>query len=60
MASLPDNVKLLTTTGIDGSEVDHVIIDNGDGSSTVMFKSVWDAQQELAQTATPYEGKIAE
>lgn len=43
------NIEILTATDIKGNEVEHVIIDNGDGSFTSMLKSTWDEQQKAAE-----------
>ena len=46
-----DNVTFIKVAGVDGAEVEHAIIDNGDGSFTSMLKSTYEAQQ--AQQSTP-------
>ena len=46
-----DNVSFIRVTGIDGAEVEHAIIDRGNGEFTSMPKSVYDemiANQEQA------------
>ena len=46
-----DNVSFIRVTGIDGAEVEHAIIDRGNGEFTSMPKSVYDemiAKQEQA------------
>jgi hypothetical protein len=44
-----DNVKFIKVTGIDGVEVEHAIIDRGNGEFTSMTKAHYEALQE--QTA---------
>lgn len=39
------NYELITDT----KGVEHIIIDNGDGSFTSMPKAIWDEQQEAAE-----------
>ena len=47
-----DNIKIVINENIiDGAEVEHVIIDRGNGEFTSMPKSVYDEQQ-AAQKAT--------
>jgi hypothetical protein len=46
-----DNVKFITITGQDGVEVEHAIIDRGNGEFTSMPKSTYDAMQ--AEQSTP-------
>jgi len=46
-----DNVTFIKIEGIDGVEVEHAIIDRGNGEFTSMLKSTYDemiAKQELA------------
>jgi hypothetical protein len=45
MTTLPDNVRIIETTNMDGSTTEHVIIDRGNDEYTSMPKEVWDAQQ---------------
>jgi hypothetical protein len=45
-----DNVTFITVEGIDG-EVEHAIIDRGNGEFTSMLKSTYDAMQ--AEKSTP-------
>jgi hypothetical protein len=45
MANLPDNVRVIEVTGMNGSVTEHVIIDRGNDEYTSMPKSVWDAEQ---------------
>lgn len=45
MAKLPDNVKVIEITSMDGQVTEHVIIDRGNDEFTSMLKEVWDAQQ---------------
>jgi hypothetical protein len=40
-----DNVTFYKIAGIDGVEVEHAIIDRGNGEYTSMLKSTYDAQQ---------------
>lgn len=40
-----DNVSFIKVTGIDGVEVEHAIIDRGNGEFTSMLKSTYDAMQ---------------
>jgi hypothetical protein len=42
-----DKVTFITVAGIDGVEVEHAIIDRGNGEFTSMPKSVYDAQQAV-------------
>jgi hypothetical protein len=37
-----DNVTFITITGQDGTEVEHAIIDRGNGEFTSMLKSTYD------------------
>ena len=41
-----DNVTFVTRTNIDGTEVEHAIIDRGNGEFTSMTKATYDAQQK--------------
>jgi hypothetical protein len=41
-----DNIRIIESTSIDGSVIEHVIIDRGNNEFTSMPKSVYDAQQE--------------
>ena len=45
-----DNVTFISITGFDGVEVEHVIIDRGNGEFTSMPKSVYDEQQAYLAT----------
>ena len=45
-----NNVTFITITNSEGIEVEHAIIDNGDGNFTSMTKKTYDAQQ-AAQVA---------
>jgi hypothetical protein len=45
-----DNVTFITVAGIDGGEVEHAIIDRGNGEFTSMLKSTYDEMIE-AQNA---------
>ena len=40
-----NNVTFISVTGIDGIEVEHAIIDRGNGEFTSMLKSTYDEQQ---------------
>lgn len=40
-----ENVEIITRTDLNGNEVEHVIIDRGNGEFTSMPKSVYDEQQ---------------
>ncbi len=46
-----DNVTFIRVTGIDGVEVEHAIIDRGNGEFTSMTKAEYDRQQ--AEQSTP-------
>jgi hypothetical protein len=46
-----DNVTFIKVAGIDGVEVEHAIIDRGNGEFTSMLKSTYDAMQ--AEQSTP-------
>ena len=41
-----DDVTFIKIAGIDGVEVEHAIIDRGDGSFTSMTKAHYEAMQE--------------
>ena len=41
-----DNVTFIKVIGLDGVEVEHAIIDRGNGEFTSMLISTYDAQQE--------------
>jgi hypothetical protein len=45
------NVTFIQVAGIDGVEVEHAIIDRGNGEFTSMLKSTYDAMQ--AEQSTP-------
>jgi hypothetical protein len=45
-----DKVKFIKITGIDGTELEHAIIDRGNGEFTSMLKSTYDAQQAQLTT----------
>ena len=48
-----DNVTFIKVSGIDGVEVEHAIIDRGNGEFTSMRKSVYDEQQaHLTESVT--------
>ena len=40
-----DNVSFIKIAGFDGVEVEHAIIDRGNGEFTSMLKSTYDEQQ---------------
>jgi len=46
-----DNVKFITATEIDGKEVEHAIIDRGNGEFTSMTKADYEAT--LAANSAP-------
>ena len=46
-----DNVTFISLLGSDGIEVEHAIIDRGNGEFTSMLKSTYDAMQ--AEQSTP-------
>jgi hypothetical protein len=46
-----ENVTFIKVTGTDGVEVEHAIIDKGNGDFTSMPKSIYDAMQ--AEQSTP-------
>ena len=60
-----DNVTFIKVSGIDGVEVEHAIIDRGNGEFTSMPKAVYEAQQvaqatlasELSNPSTPQAGE---
>ena len=45
-----ENVTFIKTAGIDGVEVEHAIIDRGNGEYTSMLKSTYDEQQAAQAT----------
>ena len=45
-------VTFIKITSIDGVEVEHAIIDRGNGEFTSMPKSIYDEQQALADAKT--------
>lgn len=40
-----DNIEIITVTDIEGNEIEHVIIDRGNGEFTSMPKAIYDEQQ---------------
>ena len=40
-----DNVTFIKVDGIDGKQVEHAIIDHGNGEFTSMLKATYDEQQ---------------
>jgi len=46
-----DNVEFIKVAGIDGTELEHAIIDRGNGEFTSMLKLTYEAQQ--AEQSTP-------
>jgi hypothetical protein len=47
------NVIFIRVAGIDGVEVEHAIIDNGNGEFTSMTKAHYDEMQTQAEQFTP-------
>jgi hypothetical protein len=45
-----DNVTFIKIAGMDGVEVEHAIIDRGNGEYTSMLKSTYEAQQAALST----------
>jgi hypothetical protein len=45
-----DNVTFIKVIGLDGVEVEHAIIDKGNGEFTSMAKSTYDAMQAAQST----------
>ena len=45
-----DNITFIKIAGIDGVEVEHAIIDRGNGEYTSMLKSTYDEQQAALST----------
>ena len=53
-----DNVIFIEIAGIDGVEVEHAIIDRGNGEYTSMPKSIYDTlASELSNPSTPQAGE---
>jgi hypothetical protein len=50
-----DNVSFIKVTGMDGVEVEHAIIDHGNGEFTSMAKTTYDAMQAEQSTPIPTE-----
>ena len=50
-----DNVTFIKVANIEGVEIEHAIIDRGNGEFTSMTKAHYDAQQEQL-TENPTEG----
>jgi hypothetical protein len=48
-----ENVTFIKIAGLDGIEVEHAIIDHGNGQFTSMRKSTYDEQQAQAEHFTP-------
>jgi len=48
-----DNVTFIKVVGSDGLEVEHAIIDRGNGEYTSMTKAFYDEQQAQAEQSTP-------
>ncbi len=40
-----DNIEIIEKPAVNGTMIEHVIIDNGDGSFTSMLKSTYDELQ---------------
>jgi hypothetical protein len=53
-----ENVTFIKVTGTDGVEVEHAIIDRGNGEFTSMPKATYDATlaSELSNPSTPQTG----
>ena len=55
-----NNVTFIKVTGTDGVEVEHAIIDRGNGEFTSMLKSTYDEQQAAtlasSNPSTPQAG----
>ena len=45
-----NNVTFIKITGMDGVDVEHAIIDRGNGEYTSMLKSTYDEQQAALST----------
>ena len=45
-----NNVTFIKITGMDGVDVEHAIIDRGNGEYTSMLKSTYEAQQAALST----------
>jgi len=48
-----ENVTFITMTNSEGLEIEHAIIDRGNGEYTSMLKSTYDEQQAQAEHFTP-------
>jgi hypothetical protein len=48
-----ENVTFIKIAGIDGVEVEHAIIDRGNGEFTSMLKSTYEAQLEQSTPNLP-------
>ena len=48
-----ENVTFIKSAGADGVEVEHALINHGNGQFTSMPKSVYDKQQAQAEHFTP-------
>ena len=48
-----DNVTFIKSKGIDGVEVEHAIIDRGNGEFTSMSKTYYEQQQAEQSTPIP-------
>ena len=46
-----DKIEIIKVTNIEGNEIEHVIIDRGNGEFTSMPKSVYDEQQKALKDA---------
>ena len=53
-----DKMEIIKVTGIDGVDVEHVIIDRGNGEFTSMPKAIYDAQL-AAQDTLPSKLAVA-
>jgi hypothetical protein len=54
-----DNVTFVKIASIDGVEVEHAIIDRGNGEFTSMLKSTYEAQQVEHLTEIPPQAALS-
>jgi len=47
-----ENITTIKVNGIDGVEVEHVVIDRGNGEYTSMLKSTWDELEASKENGT--------
>jgi len=52
---MTEKVSFIKIAGLDGVEIEHAIIDRGNGEFTSMLKSTYEAQQ--AEQSTPIVGE---